>query len=121
MPFSSAAAIVYALNVDPAWKPSSPPIDGSTERFQKVSPFFARGPITGRLCAMAMIKPVPGWIMFMVEITGSFGPTTALTRRWARFWVFGSMAVSITSPPRLTMFFRSLTVLPRLGVCSSDR
>ena len=34
-------------------------------------------PITGRLCAMATISPVPGWIMFMVEMSGSLGPTTA--------------------------------------------
>ena len=38
---------------------------------------------------MAMIKPVPGWIMFMVEISGSFGPTTELTFFCARSWVFG--------------------------------
>ena len=50
-------------------------------------------PITGRLCAMAMIRPVPGWIMFMVEMIGSFGPTTWLTFFWARSWVFGSIGV----------------------------
>ena len=59
--------------------------------------------------------------MFIVEMTGSCGPTTALTFRWARFWVLGSIAVWITRPPRLTMFSRSLAFLPRLGVFSSDR
>jgi hypothetical protein len=50
-------------------------------------------PITGLLCAMAMIRPVPGWIMFMVEMTGSLGPTTALTLFSARSWILGSIAV----------------------------
>ena len=50
-------------------------------------------PITGLLCAIAMINPVPGWIMFMVEMTGSRGPTTALTFFSARSCVLGSIAV----------------------------
>src|SRR5215218_6476463 len=68
MPLSKAAASVNSLKVEPAWYPWIPPIAGSAARFQYVSPFLALLPISGRLCAMAMIRPVPGWIMFMVEI-----------------------------------------------------
>ena len=64
---------------------------------------------------------MPGWIMFMVEISGSLGPTTLLTAFWAVSWVFGSIAVWMVRPPRLTLFSRSSTVLPRLGMVSSVR
>ena len=68
-----------------------------------------------------MIRPVPGSIMFMVEISGSFGPTTLDTAFWAMSWVFGSIAVWIVSPPRLIRLSRSSTFLPRLGVSSRVR
>ena len=70
---------------------------------------------------MAMIRPVPGWIMFIVEISGSLAPTSLLTFFCARSWVFGSMAVWIVRPPRLIMVCRSSVVLPRLGVFSRVR
>ena len=110
MPFSSAAAAVKALKVEPAWYPWMPPISGSTARFQKVSPFLLSLPISGRLCAIATIRPVPGWIMFMVAITGSFGPTTRATDSSACRWVLGSIAVWMVSPPRLIVASRSSRV-----------
>ena len=70
---------------------------------------------------MATIRPVPGWIMFIVEMSGSFGPTTRATDFSAWRWVLGSIAVWMVSPPRLIVASRSSRVTPRLGSFSRLR
>ena len=114
MPMSRAAAIVNALNVEPAWKPSMPPMACSTLMFLYVWP--GPSPRSGRDCAMATMRPVLGWTSTTEPQTGSSGEIMFATAASAESCAVGSMRVWMVRPPRLRRFSRSSRVSPMLGI-----
>ena len=56
--------------------------------------------MTGRDCAIALMRPVLGSVMTATETAGSEGETRLLMACWAASWVAGLMTVWIVRPPR---------------------
>ena len=113
-PCSRAAPITKGLKVDPGWKPSMPPYWVDTLTFCQVSP--SPLPSLVRLWAMAVIRPVLGWISTDPPQTGSLAPTVWETAASAACWASGSMRVLMVRPPRLSRFVRSSVVDPSEGI-----
>ena len=66
---------------------------------------------------MARIKPVPGWIRFIMPSTGSVGAMKFETDSWAASWKRGSIWVWMMRPAWFSVLYLDALESPRLGVC----
>ncbi len=92
IPFSSAAAAMIGLKVEPGWNPLPPPIAASTLRLTTVWFLDGSRPYE-RVWAIARILPVPGSIMVAAADTGSVTLTLPVTAAWAAACLSGSRVV----------------------------